>query len=243
VATPIGAQPAGFVARVTSVVVWTLDEDQFHQLTAAKRAELQQKGIQIREPERTLQSPELGLAGHWLQFKNFGPKRYPTDIDGYLHVPTIPPMTTNVPVFAQVGDKKQIGILDKITFVPEGQTPPASVLKLTYTPPVNMNPPQPPDSPSSPHADDEWAGASTARVASLGEGADSSPGLNALLQPPPPLPPHCDKRKRCAAASSTGANAAPGCCLDYDGAIGDGEPYLRSGNCGAKGYLNFLEST
>jgi hypothetical protein len=76
-------------------------------------------------------------------------------------------------------------------------------------------------------------------VAWLGNAcAASLPVRNASFQPP-----HCDRRRPCPDIGSPNANAAPGCCLDYNGTLGDGEPYLRSGNCGAQGYLNFIEST
>jgi hypothetical protein len=221
-----GAQPSGVVARVTSVVVWTLDAAEFQRLTPAARMSLEQAGIRIDAQARTLQSPELALAGHWLEFRGSSKRRHPIDIDGYVRLAERPPDATRVNVFAQVADKEPVGVLDDIVLVPEGQTPPATVLKLSYEPPDHMNSGEPLQPITGPPDGPRLAALSPPEV------------LRALFQPLPA----CRKRTPCGPVGSAGANAR-GCCLDYNGFLGDGQPYVREGLCHGAAILNFINST
>jgi hypothetical protein len=262
------AQTNKYVARVSSVVVYKMDSSVFSALTAEQKTNLEQQGMILIESQHTLQSPALPLAGYWLQL---GTRRFLTDKNGYVRVQAKPANNKRISVYAHFSDKSPVGVLGAITFVPEGQEPPVSTIMLTYAPPKSMDGSQhaSPNSSNTTRArssDDHCGGTlevadaipsqcikTTASVVEgVFDGGSSfvGPNVTALVGrdsmdvpsafPPPPAP-ACRKRSPCV----TGSNAKPGCCLDYNGALGDGEPYFRTGSpeCIVKGLTNFTGST
>jgi hypothetical protein len=231
------AQPSAYIARVTSVVVWKLSDAEFQAITPEVRAALERDGTKIVDQDQTLQSRELPLVGYWLEFPELGTRRFQTDKEGYLRVPAKPTVTTDVKVFEEALDTDTFAVLSAITFVPEGETPPASVLRLRYQMPPNMSPPD-----QAPPV--EQAAADTGRTAGplrlfanlLADTAVTMP-LSTTAQPPPTRCPPiiCDPKLK---------SATKGCCLDYDGPMTDGKRYKdKPPACGQLKVQNFLGST
>lgn len=254
--TSKGPYQPGYVARVVTVVTYRLDDATFSALTPEQRAQLAKKGIRVLEKEHALESPERALSNQWLEF---GKKRNITNEKGYIHLQSVPAVTKQIKVFMRLHDRVPLGVLETISFVPEPHTPPPSVLRLTYKPPTSMNPEsemgagppvsmgQPPhahETSSSAYAPgklslleaDEPQPAQPASELTFGNGGGGSGGSSRPLK--------CRANRRPCAPRSNSS----GCCLDYDGWLGDNFPYNRDPKkagpaCARQGYINFIGST
>src|SRR5262249_37442291 len=150
----------------------------------------------------------------------------------------------------QVYDTKPLGVIPKVLFVPEGQSPPPSVLRLRFRRGV---PPKKKTAKDDGHAH-FFSGYpdSSREIESSPSKFFAARAQPFLLQPdvtlPYDLPALCETvslflgfvgqmntnegggrscaRSACAPAGSAATNRK-GCCLDYNGPLLDGKPYNR----------------
>ena len=122
-------QDSGFVAQVMVQIESVTTTATIKSLTQEDRANLATLGFQVFDQEQVFRSAPRPLAGYYLQI---GKHRHVVDQNGLVHLPASPKATTRVKVFAHVYDRTPFGILSQVHFVPEGQSPPPSILKLSF---------------------------------------------------------------------------------------------------------------
>ena len=208
------------VGRLTSVVTWKMPDDVFARLTPQARASLAQKGITVDDTAKTLVSPELPLAGHWVKV---GEQQFRmTDRDGLFTVPDGAPGSGNAPVFSQIDGTVPEGEVPLGSLVPQGKTPNTVRLQLAYVLPADMNV--------------DAATRTVSRSHGLAHGPDGCALREECL---PPGHPEGNKKPCCLDYDGdTGDGLAR--LRGEDGAGGGNDPGLE---CSTKAYVNFINST
>jgi hypothetical protein len=211
---PVG----GYIGRLGLLVQWPFADDIKAQLTADDLSKLAAAGVTIQNGMAML--PEQTASGCWVDING---KRYMVGVDGFVHIPSLPPGThddATVPVYRQLTDTRPLGSFPLNQLVFTGQTATPVTLRLNLPDPGNMNP-----------------------------DGDLPPGSREAYKKTRvtlPFTAGCAIRGNFTAGlCAPGNNAAPGCCVDYDGAGGDGRALVRgaANACDAQAVLNFTGST
>ena len=228
------AEPQGQTGKLVYRVMMTAPAGVTEAFTADEVALVQTQGIAIQGD--TFVFPDVPASGEWVEV---GGTRYMADATGVFEVPAGAPSSGTVGVYRQYTDTDPFVSFDLAgSLVAVGQTPVPIPLVVNAAFPMGM------DCDGMGSCSD--AGMNCDAMGSCPD-ASSPTGMNCdagSCAHGLPLPwPGCPQRDISDCASNDGP-----CCLDFNGPVGDGFAYVRSGPginlvCSYQSVKNWLSST